>query len=599
VAKLKQTFTNGQTIYHQGDISDCAFEVLSGAVEMVEYADGGEMRVGIARTGDMFGETGLIEGGPRENTARAVGDALVRPIVRKSRSVSNETRVSGTSMMGRILGLFGGSYPQVVLDRAKKEFPSNKRSSSNLIQHMLDSVKPLKGRIEVRVAILNNDEASTQALHIVGAMNRFRDVRAKLIYSPVEIDLKKGLSGELIRVGNMGRQLLRDHDADLLIWGHVPAEGTLIHIHFVARGDWDERLPGAFSLASDLSLPVNFQAEFGNVLHALVLAATLPNSREQAELRTALMPRVVEAASSVLDEFPPGFTTRERASVSLCIGNAYSSLWEQTREGRYLNQAFEIYMGIIALLSGDESAIDWAVAQKHLSAISVIRAEDGDDINAYDEATAAALVALETLSKDNYPVDWAVLQYRLGIIHYKRGFKSGDTDVLRRALRYYRNALLIYSRKETPNRWGEVMAAFGQAALVFGENEKKVEALETAVNVCNAVLEVFDRKSKPLAWAAAQNNLGSALFLLGKKAGQSKRLRLAITAFENALAVYQETKRYKHEAITEKNLDRALDLVDWYLPHGRRAIELAGKPVVGLAALKKSINSGEVVEVVQ
>ena len=40
MAKLKQTFTNGQTIYNQGDISDCAFEVLSGAVEMVEYVDG-------------------------------------------------------------------------------------------------------------------------------------------------------------------------------------------------------------------------------------------------------------------------------------------------------------------------------------------------------------------------------------------------------------------------------------------------------------------------------------------------------------------------------------------------------------------------------
>ena len=119
MVKLKQTFTNGQTIYHQGDISDCAFEVLSGAVEMVEYGDRGEMRVGIARTGDMFGETGLIEGGPRENTARAVGDALVRSIVRKPRSGSNETRVSGASMIGRILGLFGSRNRQNVLDRAQ------------------------------------------------------------------------------------------------------------------------------------------------------------------------------------------------------------------------------------------------------------------------------------------------------------------------------------------------------------------------------------------------------------------------------------------------------------------------------------------------
>ena len=79
MAKLKQTFSNGQTIYHQGDVSDCAFEVLSGAVEMVEYGDRGEMRVGIARTGDMFGETGLIEGGRRENMARSVGGDCYGP----------------------------------------------------------------------------------------------------------------------------------------------------------------------------------------------------------------------------------------------------------------------------------------------------------------------------------------------------------------------------------------------------------------------------------------------------------------------------------------------------------------------------------------
>ena len=76
-------------------------------------------------------------------------------------------------------------------------------------------------------------------------------------------------------------------------------------------------------------------------------------------------------------------------------------------------------------------------------------------------------------------------------------------------------------------------------------------------------------------------------------------LRLAVTAFENALAVYQETKLYKHGAITEKNLDRALDLIDWYLPHGKRAIQVAEKPVLELAALKKPVHSGQVVEVVQ
>ena len=79
MAKRTQTFTNGQVIYRVGANSDRAYEVLSGAVELL---GDGDARVGIARAGDMFGEGGLIGGGTREATARAVGSVVLRAILR-------------------------------------------------------------------------------------------------------------------------------------------------------------------------------------------------------------------------------------------------------------------------------------------------------------------------------------------------------------------------------------------------------------------------------------------------------------------------------------------------------------------------------------
>ena len=599
MAKLKQTFTNGQVIYREGDVSDRAFEVLSGAVEMVSDGPTGDTRVGVARAGEMFGESGLIEGGARENTARAVGAVVVRAILRDSGSDAKPSKGNGSGLMGRLLERFGGKKSAA---KARKESDSayaQVQTAPGLIQRVMDSVQPVDGRIEVRLARLPGDEDDTQGRHIAAAMDRFRDMRVKLLDDTLEIDLSKSLAAELTRIGKAGRRLLKKHDGDLLIWGHVPAPGGSIHLHFVARGNWDERLPGAFSFATDLTIPVGFDDAFGNLLHAVALAATRPKMGVQARLRTMLLPAAAEAAAVPTANLPDNLTPRERAGIHLCHGNVHAAIWAQTLKIEHLEQAFEIYQKTISLLSGDAAAIDVAVAHKHLSAISMIRSEADNGTHHYDEAAAAALAALDTLSADDHPLDWAALHHRLGIIHYRLGFESGDTDVLRRAMRYHRNALQAYSRKTHPNRWAEAMAAFGQAAQVFGEHVKSLEALATAVNACRAVLEVRDRRKKPLAWAAAQNNLGSALFLLGKKARNPDRLEMAIAAFEAALEVYRARKLHRPAAVTEKNLERAQDMIEWYSPDGIPIVDMEDTPVADLTASQGQVRSSQAIEVIE
>ncbi|MBT6093591.1 MAG: cyclic nucleotide-binding domain-containing protein [Rhodospirillaceae bacterium] len=595
MAKRKQSFTNGQVIYREGDDSDRAFEVLSGAVELLADGPEGDTRVGVARTGEMFGEQGLIEGGVRDQTARAVGAVVVRSIVREATAGPTRGGRQRSGFISRLLERFGG----------RRERASNVSTrppvaeAPGLFQRMMYSVHPPEGRIEVRVAKLGGDEGNAQARLVVAALEQFRAIRVKLIDTTLEIDVNKGLARELLRINRSGRRLLRQHDGDLLIWGHVPTGGMAMHLHFVARGDWDERLPGAFSLATDLPLPLNFDAAAAELLHGVALSATRPKRGEQAEMRTAILPEVAEAVDKAMAAPEPTLGARERAGMMLCQGNVHAALWAQTRDMARLDQAYNIYHKALGLLSGDEAAIDWAIAHKHLSAIAFMRAEEGGGAEHYDEAAAAALAALDTLSRETYPLDWAALHYKLGAIHYKLGFESGDTDVLRRALRHHRNALKAYSRKHTPERWAEVMAAFGQAAQVFGEHVKSLEALATAVNACRAVLEVRDRRKTPLAWAAAQNNLGSALFLLGKKARNPERLDSAAAAFEEALKVYRARKLYRLAAVTEKNLERAQDMIDWYSPDGIPIVDFGEPPVIGLAARSNRIDSSQAIEVIE
>ncbi|MEK9751829.1 MAG: hypothetical protein VW338_01265, partial [Rhodospirillaceae bacterium] len=422
-------------------------------------------------------------------------------------------------------------------------------------------------------------------------------MRVKAVDSALTLDLSRRLNAELMRAAKAGRRLLRAQDADLLIWGHVPKGGAGAHLHFIARGDWDERLPGAFSLSTDLPLPTDFPPIYAELLHAVALAATRPKCGEQATLRRALLPGVVAGAERAAAEFPQGMGPREQAAMQIGLGNVHSALWAEIRDLRHLGSAQRAYRGADSLLANDEAAIDWAVAHKHLSAIAFVLAEEGAGEHHYDEAAATALAALDTLNRASHPLDWAALHYRLGAIHYKLGFESGDADVLRAALHHHRNALQAYSRKYTPDRWAEVMSAFGQAAQVFGEHVKSLEALATAVNACRAVLEVRDRKKTPLAWAAAQNNLGSALFLLGKKARNPERLELAIAALESALEVYRKRDLHRLAAVTEKNLERAQDMIEWYSPEGIETVELLDAPVAQLAA--RQIPSSQVIEVVE
>ena len=81
---LGKEYFGGEPIVQQGEIGDCMFVVQSGQVEVVQKVDEGEQRLAVLDTGDFFGEMALFEREVRSATVRALSDARVLKVDKKT-----------------------------------------------------------------------------------------------------------------------------------------------------------------------------------------------------------------------------------------------------------------------------------------------------------------------------------------------------------------------------------------------------------------------------------------------------------------------------------------------------------------------------------
>jgi CRP-like cAMP-binding protein len=81
---LGKVFHDGDVIIRQGDVDDCMYVIQEGQVEIVLESQGQENILSVLDTGDFFGEMALFDKDVRSATVRAVGDAKVLTVDKKS-----------------------------------------------------------------------------------------------------------------------------------------------------------------------------------------------------------------------------------------------------------------------------------------------------------------------------------------------------------------------------------------------------------------------------------------------------------------------------------------------------------------------------------
>jgi CRP-like cAMP-binding protein len=81
---LGKLYGDGEAIVRQGEVGDCMYVVQSGKVQVVQSTPIGEQHLAYLETGDFFGEMSVFEKETRSATVRAVGEARVLKVDKKT-----------------------------------------------------------------------------------------------------------------------------------------------------------------------------------------------------------------------------------------------------------------------------------------------------------------------------------------------------------------------------------------------------------------------------------------------------------------------------------------------------------------------------------
>ncbi|HET6445973.1 MAG TPA: cyclic nucleotide-binding domain-containing protein [candidate division Zixibacteria bacterium] len=81
---LGKVFHDGDVIIRQGDIGDCMYVIQDGEVEVILESEGQEIPLQVHGPGSFFGEMAIFDKDVRSATVRAIGDATVLTVDKKS-----------------------------------------------------------------------------------------------------------------------------------------------------------------------------------------------------------------------------------------------------------------------------------------------------------------------------------------------------------------------------------------------------------------------------------------------------------------------------------------------------------------------------------
>ena len=81
---LGKAYTNGEHVVRQGDVGNCMYVVQAGQLEVLKEGHDGYVRVGILNVGEVFGEMSVFEREVRSASVRALGEARVLTVDKKT-----------------------------------------------------------------------------------------------------------------------------------------------------------------------------------------------------------------------------------------------------------------------------------------------------------------------------------------------------------------------------------------------------------------------------------------------------------------------------------------------------------------------------------
>lgn len=583
-------FRDGEVVYREGDTSDSAYIVQSGRVDLFKDGATGPILVATAGPGELFGETGLLDGRPRDATAYCAGDVSVKMMARREflRRIENDPATAMTVMaklaqrlrqtderaaMGDswqsglpvpVDAVSSGGGLMVPPPDPRRQTLLTKlfgrwRSSGGEPRESSSTVRPFR----VLVAPFGNDPEDTQRPHVIawiGALEGFTaKPHGKVL--PLENDALLQPGERFRRADATARRWLGDDKADLVVWGEVDPEGRMIQVHFTSAPWADEDKAGQPHPLIWLPLPCYFDEGWAPLFQAAVMSAVEPRGEGQAQFLSLRLPGWMDAARTFIDTPVEGLYQIETALIFAVYGMAAAvtgglnpGTGMQEYGGDVLRSAIE--------WTPAENADVWYALQRQLGLCYQAIAERTNSPDYFHAAAEAYRQAIYGTERSLEPVTWGSLHNRLGVVLFRLDMAEGNADALREAVGAFQYALTIFTRQGFPWHWSEVMHNVSQVLQVYGDAHRNQEVLERAIATSRNALLIRRQETVPHLWAASRNSLGAALFLLAKHARNGAPLIEAVQCFSDAVTTYRMLGARSLGKVAEKNLDRAQRLLD-------------------------------------
>ena len=350
------------------------------------------------------------------------------------------------------------------------------------------------------------------------------------------------------------RSWMEPHDADFGLYARLDNAGRLLEFNAVRKKAAGADSP--VSVGTRFFLPVRMEPYQETLLKAFTVSAVEPVRLEHEQLLRLFLPSLLDEIAPRAAEPMPGLTPEEQGANLTCYANALSLVTLFGYSGNLYSRAAEVYEKASELLP--PYAPEYVFVNRQTGLIRQLQGEQNRNVEDFRKAEETFRKVLKTLSARRQPKTYGDLKLRIGKVRQRIAENTSERDDFTEAMSFYRDAMRIINPADDPEKWADAVNGLAHTMQVYSCYGTKTDMLKKAVDLYEKEFSVLDRDKTPLLWARAGNNLASALFMMsGRKGGDIDLLRRAVEVFSDALSVYDGLGVTKLAEIAKKNLFRA------------------------------------------
>ena len=174
LARFGRKFDAGKIIFEDGEVGSEAFLLQEGRARLIKRVGSAERSLRVVKPGDLFGESALVPGSPRNSTAVAITDCQVLALDQ----TTFQHVVAGTPAVG-----------------------------SRVLQQLIRRLRDAEDQIEILMVEGTQSRIVVSLLKLAQSMRDGRSHSVDISLSPMELSTRVGLDVDTVR---RGVQKLRD-----------------------------------------------------------------------------------------------------------------------------------------------------------------------------------------------------------------------------------------------------------------------------------------------------------------------------------------------------------------------------------------------------